>query len=246
MNQNFCFRNITHGMETLKSSFSLPRHRHLEPYATVVVEGCLEEAGYNGRILAEGGDVLIHPQLDCHANPKVLAGVRIVRLPWAERLILSGIYHIDDVGAIARAAEKDSVQASMLLGELLRRRMFASPHLRNDWPDMLAGVLGSGVRMRIGEWARLHQLTPETVSRGFTLAYGVSAEVFKAESRARKAWLRITSSEDKLSMIAAEAGFADQAHMTRWIQRISGASPRMWRLYGGRVEKRHDGNASRV
>jgi AraC-like DNA-binding protein len=231
MNQDFCFRNIRHGIETLKSSFSLPRHRHLESYATVVIEGCLEEAGYNGRIQAGAGDVLIHPQLDCHANPRVLAGVRIVRLPWTDRLILSGIYHIDDVAGVVRVAEKDSTEASLLLCELLRQRIDASPRMRNDWPDMLASDLTSGVPMRIGEWASSHQLAPETVSRGFSLAYGVSAEVFKAESRARRAWLRITSGSDKLAAIAADTGFADQAHMTRWIQRITGAPPQAWRQH---------------
>lgn len=229
MNQNFCFRNITHGIETLKSSFSLPRHRHLEPYATLVVEGCLEESGYNGRIRAGAGDVLIHPQLDCHANPRVLAGVRIVRLPWTDPMILSGIYHIDDVAGVVRAAEKDSTQASLLLSELLQQRIDASPRICNDWPDMLASDLTSGVPIRIGEWAGSHQLAPETVSRGFSLAYGVSAEVFKAESRARRAWLRITNGGDKLATIAADTGFADQAHMTRWIQRITGAPPQAWR-----------------
>lgn len=227
------FRNIKHGIETLKSSFSLPRHRHLLPYATVVFEGCLEEAGYNGRIRAAAGDVLIHPHLDCHANSRVAAGVRIVRLPWTDSLISSGIYRIDDVGEIVRVAEADPMQASLLLSELLRQHIAASPRQRNDWPDMLAGDLTSEVPMRIGEWARLHQLAPETVSRGFTLAYGVSAEVFKAESRARRAWLRITDGSGELASIAAETGFADQAHMTRWVQRISGAPPRTWRRNRG-------------
>ncbi|HEX4020625.1 MAG TPA: AraC family transcriptional regulator [Acidobacteriaceae bacterium] len=239
MNQDFRFRNIRHGIETLKSSFSLPRHRHLEPYATVVVEGCLEEAGYNGRIRAGAGDVLIHPQLDCHANPGVFAGLRMVRLPWTDPEILSGIYHVDDVGEIVRAAEKDSTQAASLLSELLRQRIAASPHLRNDWPDLLAKDLHSGARMRIGEWARSHRLAPETVSRGFALAYGVSAEVFKAESRARRAWLRITTCGDELAMIAAETGFADQAHMTRWIQRITGESPQRWRHHRWKISKIH-------
>lgn len=226
---NVQFRNIKHGIETLNSSFSLPRHRHLLPYATVVLEGCLEEAGYNGRIRASAGDVLIHPQLDCHANPRVLAGVRLVRLPWMHKVILSGLYRVNEVAEIARAAEKDSMQASLLLEELLRQQIAASPRQCNDWPDILANDLTSELPMRIGEWARAHQLAPETVSRGFTLAYGVSAEVFKAEVRARQAWLRITSGTDELAAIAAETGFADQAHMTRWIQRITGAPPQTWR-----------------
>jgi AraC family transcriptional regulator len=47
--------------------------------------------------------------------------------------------------------------------------------------------------------------------------------------RARTAWFRITAGRDRLCSIAAETGFADQAHMTRWVQRITGAPPAVWR-----------------
>jgi len=72
-------------------------------------------------------------------------------------------------------------------------------------------------------------MAPETVSRGFSMAYGVTPEVFKAETRARKAWLRITQGQDDLAGIAADTGFSDQAHMTRWICRTTGAPPGAWR-----------------
>ena len=64
------FRQITPGIDTFRSTFSLPRHRHLHPYATVVLAGCFEESGYNGRIQAAAGDVLIHSALDCHGNQR--------------------------------------------------------------------------------------------------------------------------------------------------------------------------------
>src|SRR5260370_26962360 len=49
------FRRIRLGIETLPCSFSLPRHRHLRAYATVVLAGSFEESGYNGRIRANAG-----------------------------------------------------------------------------------------------------------------------------------------------------------------------------------------------
>jgi AraC-like DNA-binding protein len=225
----FRFRNITPGIDVLKHGFSLPRHRHLSAYATVVLAGTLEEAGYAGRIQASAGDVLIHPRLDCHVNQKILGGVRIVRLTWSDPVIRSGLYHIDDIDRVAMEAEKSSVDARLLLGELLRKRLIKSPRTRNDWPDLLAFELAKDLSLRIGDWARTHQLAPETVSRGFLTAYGICPEVFKAESRARTAWLRITDGTDDLSAIAVDTGFADQAHMTRWIRRTTGAPPGAWR-----------------
>jgi len=213
----------------MRQDFSLPRHRHLSAYATIVLTGTLDEAGYAGRIQAGPGDVLIHPRLDCHVNQKVQAGVRLVRLSWSDPIIHSGLYHLDDLDRLAVTAEKSPVDATLLLSELLRRGAIKSPRICNDWPDQLATELISDVSVRIGEWARTHQLAPETVSRGFSTAYGVSPEVFKAESRARRAWLRITEGAEDLSAIAAETGFADQAHMTHWVRRTTGAPPGAWR-----------------
>ncbi|MGH9823856.1 MAG: helix-turn-helix domain-containing protein, partial [Blastocatellia bacterium] len=41
--------------------------------------------------------------------------------------------------------------------------------------------------------------------------------------------LRLIRKSDSLSTVAAETGFADQAHMCRWIRRITGATPGAWR-----------------
>jgi AraC-like DNA-binding protein len=83
--------------------------------------------------------------------------------------------------------------------------------------------------MEIGVWAELNDLARETVSRGFAAAYGIAPSVLRAELRARSAWLRITRGSDTLCRIAADTDFADQAHMTRWIRRITGAPPTAWR-----------------
>src|SRR5260370_2881950 len=43
------FRRIRLGIETLPCSFSLPRHRHLRAYATVVLAGRCGEPRFNRR-----------------------------------------------------------------------------------------------------------------------------------------------------------------------------------------------------
>jgi AraC-like DNA-binding protein len=42
-------------------------------------------------------------------------------------------------------------------------------------------------------------------------------------------WLQIVRTRDGLAAIGAAAGFADQAHMTRHIRALTGASPAHWR-----------------
>jgi AraC-like DNA-binding protein len=226
---NSHFRRVTPGIETLPCSFSLPRHRHLRAYATVVLAGSFEESGYNGRIRATAGDVLIHPALDCHANQMISAGVKLIRLDWPDTSGVGGLYQLDNVDELARTAERDVAEATLLLQRTLRKSRLPSPGQRNDWPDLLLTGLASNASTEIGAWAEVNGLARETVSRGFATAYGITPSVLRAELRARTAWLRITLGSDGLCRIAADTGFSDQAHMTRWIHRITGASPVAWR-----------------
>jgi AraC-like DNA-binding protein len=223
------FRFITPGIETLPCSFSLPRHRHLRAYATVVLAGSFEESGYVGRIRATAGDVLIHPALDCHANQMVSAGVKLIRLDWSDTSGIGGLYHLEEVDELARAAERDVIEATVLLECALQKTRLPSSGRKNDWPDLLLVELAKNASMEIGVWAEANGLARETVSRGFAAAYGTAPSVVRAELRARSAWLRVTRGSDCLCRIAADTGFADQAHMTRWIHRITGAPPAVWR-----------------
>jgi len=223
------FRWITPGIETLPNNFNLPRHRHLRPYATVVLTGSFEESGYNGRIHASAGDVLVHPALDCHGNQMVSAGLKLIRLDWPDATGIGGLYRLENVDEIARVAETDVIEATQLLKSALRQRCRRSPGQRNDWPDLLLEDLTSCHATEIGAWAEMNGLARETVSRGFLAAYGAAPSVLRAELRARSAWLRIIRGSDCLCRIAAETGFADQAHMTRWVGRITGAPPAAWR-----------------
>jgi AraC-like DNA-binding protein len=223
------FRRITPGIETLPCSFNLPRHRHLRAYATVVLAGSFEESGYVGRLRATAGDVLIHPAMDCHANQMVSAGVRLIRLEWFDTEVTGGLYRLDEIDLLAQIAEKDVAEAALFLETLLRRKWPSPPGQRNDWPDQLASALTRDPSMQIGAWAEANGLAQETVSRGFSRAYDVAPSLFRAELRARGAWLRIARGAGSLSSIAADTGFADQAHMTRWVHRVTGAPPAVWR-----------------
>ncbi len=223
------FREIKHGIEFMPERFTLPRHRHVRPYATVVLAGRFTENGYIGRVCAEAGDVILHPSLDCHENEMFTNGIGIIRLEWHDSYDTPGLYRIDDIDTIARAAEKDVTVATLLLRDELRKKKLVTPNRKNDWPDLLAANLRQNVCLELTAWAESHGLAPETVSRGFVQAYGVPPKVFRAELRTRNAWLRIRRTSEPLSAIAAETGFSDQSHMTRWIQSVTGTSPSRWR-----------------
>ncbi|MBD8880770.1 helix-turn-helix transcriptional regulator [Rhodanobacter sp. 7MK24] len=226
--QHAPLRQVEHGVEVL-DNLRRARHRHLDAYATVVVSGTFEESSYAGRIRATAGDVLVHPQLDAHENHHVSSTVKLIRLPWIDRCGTGGLYRLKDLDELARVAETDVPEASERLAHAVLHGLSIPCGLRNDWPDQLAADLANDVSMSLGHWASRNGLAPETVSRGFSKAYGTTPEVFRAELKAKAALFRITHADDRLGEIAAEAGFADQAHMTRWIHRLTGLSPTTWR-----------------
>ncbi|MGH8156984.1 MAG: helix-turn-helix domain-containing protein [Rhodanobacter sp.] len=210
----------------------MSRHRHLCAYATVVVSGSFEESSYAGRIRAVAGDVLVHPDLDAHENHRVSSTVKLIRLPWLDHSGMGGFYHLKGLDELVCIAEKDVHEARERLAAEICRGSSIPIGKRNDWPDQLSADLVCDTSLSLGDWAHAHRLTPETVSRGFSKAYGIAPEVFRAELKTKTAWFRITRACDRLGSIATETGFADQAHMTRWIHRLTGLSPTAWRLLG--------------
>ncbi|HEY0629477.1 MAG TPA: helix-turn-helix domain-containing protein, partial [Sphingomicrobium sp.] len=195
----------------------MPRHRHAEPYMAIVVEGGYLEAGDSGRIEARPGDVLIHGAYEAHQDAFMKRGATVLNLPleWEAR---SAFGRIRDVDAIVRLAARDPLQASVQARAELER---SEPALR-DWPDLLATALHHDPDLSISAWAEGIGLAPASVSRGFARAYGVSPKRFRLEARARRAAQRLPSWQGGLASLAAELGFADQAHMSRVIAAMTG------------------------
>jgi AraC-like DNA-binding protein len=222
------FRTIRPGRQTLPAGFDLPRHRHLRPYALVVIAGSFEQTSYAGRVTVGPGDLLVQPTLDCHANRLFSSGAQILRLQWPHVESLGGVYRLRDLDLIVRTAERDVREASDLAqAEVAATQPVTAPIA--DWPDLFAGHLSHGYADNIEHWARTHGLASETVSRGFTRVYGVGPAQFRHELKVRRAWLLIVGTNQSLASIAAACGFADQPHMTRSVVKITGSTPTTWR-----------------
>jgi AraC-like DNA-binding protein len=213
------------GRERLGPGHDRPRHRHLEPYAILVLRGAFAQTSYAGRVRVGAGDLLVQPPLDCHANQMLTPGAEILRLPWPDVADLGGVYPLPDADAIARAAERDPLDAAALA----RAHAMTRNRAANDLPDLLAAALVAGTVPSLAAWAERAGVARETVARAFTAAYGVPARRFRVELRARAAWLTIVRTRHPLAAIAAATGFADQAHMTRDIRALTGAPPAAWR-----------------
>src|SRR5881397_2182389 len=66
-----------------------------------------------------------------------------------------------------------------------------------------------------------------TVARQFRWAFGTSPDRYRTSRRVALAQVAIESGQS-LAQVAAEAGFADQSHMTRQFKRTYGLTPARW------------------
>ncbi|HEX6661736.1 MAG TPA: helix-turn-helix transcriptional regulator [Sphingomicrobium sp.] len=211
------------GRETLGPGVSIPRHRHRGGYVAVVLSGGYQEAGLAGRFDVSAGDVVVHREFDAHLDHVRDRGAEILNLPLPPGTKLPSAFRIADPDAIVRLAERDTVAAAMSLVPM------SGVVPANDWPDELASDLNRDSGHRLRCWAHARNLAPETLSRRFRMAYGLTPAAFRAEARAQRAFTLVCESDASLASIAADCGFADQPHLTRAIVRLTGHPPGFWR-----------------
>ena len=224
-------RTVAPGLERLERSGWLPRHRHRDAYVLIAVDGVFEQASYAGRVTARPGDLLLQPTLDCHANRTLGEHVRVLRLPWRFEPGTGGVHALRDLDAVVRAAQRDPREALALV-ERDVATLEPRPARIADWEDELARQLVAGSVGELRDWAHANAIAPETLSRGFRRRFGVTPSRFRLEWRTRAACLRLASRAGASRDIAAETGFADQAHMSRCVQEMTGATPGEWRARG--------------
>jgi AraC-like DNA-binding protein len=165
-----------------------------------VLAGGYEETGNWGRFRVHAGDVLFHDAFDAHLNRFQARGATILNLALTELAV-----HV-------------------LAAQLREMRPVV-----DDWADLLATEIVRYPNCRLDRWAEAHGIAPETISRGFGRAYGITPATFRAEIRARRAFRQIVHTMTSLVEIASLLEFADQAHMTRAVRALTGATPSHWR-----------------
>ena len=198
----------------------LPRHRHARGYVALVLGGGYDEAGDQGRLSASAGTVVVHGDWTAHRDHFGARGAQVLNLPLPAGL-LPGPGHIADPDASVRLAERDPRAAAAYVREQFR----AGAARRDDWPDLLADALTLDPGLALTPWARRMTLDPASVSRGFARAYGVSPKRFRLEVRTRRAFAALASWRGSLADLAADQGFADQAHLARSVVALTGMPP---------------------
>jgi AraC-like DNA-binding protein len=201
------------------------RHRHVDGYVALILAGGYVEAGDAGRVRAEAGQVLVHRAYESHQNAFSIRGATVLNLPLVDDLD-AAIGKIDDADAVARLAERDPRGAA----QMLSGAMHPLNTRLQDWPDQLAAALATEPDISLAEWAQRMRLAPQSLSRGFRCAYGITPKRYRVEQRALRAIRALRHWRGSLASLAAETGFADQAHLTRAVVMLTGVAPNRLRV----------------
>jgi AraC-like DNA-binding protein len=203
------------------------RHCHDDPFVAVVLSGGYQEAGDEGRWNVRAGDVLIHHAFESHLDRFDSRGAEVLVLPLPAALGQARTMRgrVADPDVLVRLAERDLDDAQASLAEQFVTGLVAPL----DWPDALAADLRAIRDMPLGQWAEQAGVRPETLSRGFRLAYGCTPKAYRASARARAAVTALRGSNTPFAGVAHQLGYADQAHMTRAVTMLTGLTPGGWR-----------------
>lgn len=86
-----------------------------------------------------------------------------------------------------------------------------------------------GSALSVTDLADIVHLGPSHFRRAFKKSLSVSPHAFVVERRVRRAQQLMLGTDQPLSEIALQVGFADQAHLTTRFHRIVGKTPGVWR-----------------
>jgi AraC family transcriptional regulator len=240
---------------------ALPRHGHATAHICFVLDGSYRET-IGGEVHERGpGSAIYYPAGSAHAEEHHRAGRHFL-------IELDSLWLDQAIGARSIPAQPVELPADVrpMLRRLTTgtRQPDAAFHLliESTLLELLARI-GRPARSRppSGErWLHRIQLTldetflsppslselareagvhPAHLTRAFRRALGCSVGSYVRRLRVEYAWQRISRGAEPLSMIALEAGFADQSHMSRVLRRQTGVTPAAIRELGTAIQRRH-------
>jgi AraC-like DNA-binding protein len=237
-------------------------HRGLpSPYLTFIVSvdgpvrvsGTVADGdGFDTRT-ADSYDVLLaglHPVASLVEQPAAQSGVQLALHPLAARGLLGcraaelraggdhgrdvlgrtiGELH-DQVGERADAEARLDVVQRWLRSRIDTDRSRVRPELVRAWQV----IERSGGQCGVAELAREVLLSPRQLRALMVTELGVSPKQLCRQFRFDGVIARLAAGRDSLAAIAAQAGYADQAHLSREFREMAGCTPTRWLAEEGR------------
>lgn len=228
----------------------MAQHQHAAPYICIVLDGAYQESSGARTLSLVGGAVLGHPPGERHENTFSRLGGRCLNIEadgnWQDNPMWMDCLHARrnsrfaaTPGALARLRRElaltDSVRPLGLAAALFDLLDSAQTSPADaDAPAWLRRVRdrlhatplhGHG----LAELALEAGVHPSHLARAFRRWQGRSIGDYVRRLRVDAALAMLAAGGASLSEIALEHGFADQAHFSRVVKRLTGSTPRAYK-----------------
>jgi AraC family transcriptional regulator len=242
---------VTLTLSDYAPSAEVPAHAHTHPYFCYVSAGKFRELGVSGEYVASRGTLVFHPATETHSDEFGVSGARCFNIEVAGDVDIARDAGVVTGRAVRYAAElyremRAWDTASLVVAEGLASALVA----RVGFDAELERRTLSGAKRRAREivsravtrlredpcnppsLASLAQdagMATITFARAFRRQLGCGVGAFVRAERVEMAKRALVESKQPVSMIAAELGFADQAHLTRVFRDATGWTPAAFR-----------------
>ncbi len=196
----------------------------------------------------DGGDVCtvitLSPEIVPDEASEARAGFARIPTPRVvdalhRQLLAACGFAIDDselLDATFRLA--DQLLQGEAAGATTRSRASAASRRQRHLADDAREILNRAPATALIALGRELAVSPRHLSRLFHAQTGMTLARYRNELRTRTALEAVATGAPSLSRLAAELGFADHAHLTRTVHRLTGQPPSVHRQINGRSEFR--------
>jgi AraC-like DNA-binding protein len=219
--------------------------RRVDGVETVVdaCSGYLQRAGSEQQIAHPiGGDVCTSFAIGTDVLDAITSGVVLPPRRIGGPIFTTGAVDLAHRALLARAradasAEELAERALLLIGTVITDLMpevvtagFPVRRRAGRVVDEVRQAVAADPGLRLADLARTAELSPYHLSRLFRQTSGMTISQLRSRLKVRRALDRLADGQRNLAALAAETGFADQAHLTRTVRRETGHTPGQLRV----------------
>jgi AraC family transcriptional regulator len=233
----------------------LPRHTHEHAYFCVNYGGTYIEHFGRRRRICRPGMLAFHPAGEAHSQEHrdQIASLNVeLGGPWLRRVADLAApldrpmeFHSDEIAAagqqIVRELRRPDADSPLAIEALTWEILAASagqrapvdgkhrPRWLQHAQEQLDAQLREPCSLRgLAKEAGVH---PVHFAATFRRVHGCSVGEYQRRRRFQRARTQLADRELPLAQIAADAGFADQSHLTRTFKRLTGLTPSQYRTF---------------
>ncbi|MBV9990923.1 MAG: AraC family transcriptional regulator [Alphaproteobacteria bacterium] len=217
-----------------------PDHCHASDHLCVVLSGAVLERSSGCTVELKPGDVLMHRRDEMHTNefgtqPATCLNMHLgrdARLDTRVRRCTPELRSLADALARQVVLGNDALSLEADTAEFIGR-ILGGDTFEGDgaWLSRLIEMLDDDPKRAwaLDELAQLCGRHPTHVARAFRARTGLSLGAYRRRRRATELGLRLKFGGERLADLAAELGYADQAHMCREFHAFAGITPAAYR-----------------